>query len=421
MRKAVIVIGCSYGDEGKGLAAVYSAKRLGGRCLNILINGGAQRGHTVDLPDGRRHIFRHFGSASMVGAVSCADEDYMVNPMLFVQEQQELLLDFDLSPRLMVSGRCRVTLPWDMMLGQIIEENRGSARHGSCGCGIYETKLRFETTDWALRFGELVSLSADEFIKYCRRVAEEYLPARLQALGVTPGPAWEPILKDEGIFLNFWEDVCTMRSSTEIYFDWKKAAEPFDTLVFEAGQGLALDAENIRDFPYLTPSRTTSLISARRIAALSGETDSEIFYVTRSYLTRHGPGPFPTECSKDSINPDMIDRTNVPNPHQLSLRYGMFDGESVLKRVRQDLETTRSVLPDVKSAVMVTHLNETSNRLTGAMCLEEFIASFDSFFLSDCPCFANIREEAVCKAGEAPAPSQPAQSKKHLENKGLFK
>ena len=385
MRKAVIVIGCSYGDEGKGLAVVSSAEKLKGNCLNILINGGAQRGHTVDLPDGRRHVFHHFGSASMRGAVSCADEDFIVNPMLFAAEQAELLRDFGLAPLLLISGQCRVTLPWDMMLGQIIEENRGKARFGSCGCGIQETRVRFLDTDWALRYGQLVCISEDEFRNYCRRVIREYLPERLRSLGMTAGPDWQQIIHDEGIISHTWEDLRNMRSSAEIFHDWKTTAETFDNLIFEAGQGLALDAENTRDFPYLTPSRTTSLISARRIAALSGMTDTEILYVTRSYLTRHGPGPFPTECPKERINADMEDRTNIPNPHQQSLRYGLFDGNAVLERVSADLEASRAVLPRVKTAVLVTHLNETGNILTGEMPLEEFTAAFDRAVLSDCP------------------------------------
>ena len=176
MRQAVIVIGCSYGDEGKGLAAAFSARRLGGKCLNVMINGGAQRGHTVDLPDGRRHIFHHFGSAALAGAVSCADEDYIVNPLLFAQEYHELEAEFALRPELWVSDGCRVSLPWDMMLGQIIEENRGAARHGSCGCGIFETRYRFEHTDWALRYGQLSQISEKEFYGYCRRVMREYVP-----------------------------------------------------------------------------------------------------------------------------------------------------------------------------------------------------------------------------------------------------
>ena len=131
MRKAIIVVGANYGDEGKGLAA-YAAAPAGEKCLNVMINGGPQRGHTVDLPDGRRHVFHHFGSAALKGAVSCADEDYMVNPALLREEYVELRKDFALTPRLLVHEKCRVTTPWDMMTGQIIEESRGRKRHGSC-------------------------------------------------------------------------------------------------------------------------------------------------------------------------------------------------------------------------------------------------------------------------------------------------
>ncbi len=148
---------------------------------------------------------------------------------------------------------------------------------------------------------------------------------------------------------------------------------------------MALDAENTADFPYLTPSRTTSRISAERIAALPGKTEAEILYVTRSYLTRHGAGPFPTECPRERIGKGIRDRTNVPNPHQQTLRYGFFDGQAVMKRVRADLEKTREVLPGAVPAVLVTHLNETGGGLKGDMRLEDLAARFDRTYLSDCP------------------------------------
>ena len=384
MKRAVIVIGSNYGDEGKGLAAAFSARRLGGTCLNILINGGAQRGHTVDLSDGRRHVFHHFGSASFSGAISCADPDFIVNPVLYMQESRALWDSFHLRPRLIVSDQCRVSLPWDMMLGQIIEENRGAARHGSCGCGIQETRLRFQNTDWALRFSRLARISKADFLAYCHRVIQDYLPERLRDLHMQANAEWQKVLTDENLLSRFWEDWQCMLAQTEVYSDWAKAAEPFDTLIFEAGQGLALDEKNEQDFPYLTPSRTTSLISARRIAALPGATDTEILYVTRAYLTRHGAGPLPTECPMEKINPEIIDFTNVYNPFQQGIRYGFFDGEAVLQRVTKDLAATRQVIPDAVSAVLVTHLNETEGRLAGDMQLPEFTASFDRAYLSDC-------------------------------------
>ena len=385
MRRAVIVIGSSYGDEGKGLAAYDACGDTGSRCLNVMINGGAQRGHTVDLPDGRRHVFHHFGSASLRGAVSCADEEYIVNPLLYGQELEELRKDFGITPRLAVSGRCRVSTPWDMMLGQIIEENRGAARHGSCGCGIYETILRFETTGWALRWNELQGLDEAGYEAYCSRIVTEYIPGRMKGLNMAVSREWQELLGNRGVIRNSWLDLQEMKACTENYTDWKQLAEPYELLVFEAGQGLALDAENRADFPHLTPSRTTSLASALRIAALPGKTETEIRYVTRSYLTRHGAGPLPTECPKEKINADMTDRTNVPNPHQQSLRYGLFDPEAVLARIRKDRETTRAVLPDASYAAVITHLNETGGKLACGMAPEEFATHFDRAYFSFSP------------------------------------
>ena len=385
MRKAVIVIGSSYGDEGKGLATAHFARELGTPCLNVLINGGAQRGHTVEFPDGRRHVFHHFGSATFAGGVSCADRDFIVNPLLYWDEREELAAQFSCVPRLLVSSACRVTLPWDMMLGQIIEENRGAARHGSCGCGILETRRRYEDTDWALPCGALAGMKADAFAAYCRRVAKEYLPARLNALGMSASEAWRAILDDERMIARFYEDLRAMLAEVELYDDWTIEAQKWPVLLFEAGQGLALDEFNQRDFPHLTPSRTTSLVSCQRLAALPGETEAKIVYVTRSYLTRHGAGPLPTECPVGEIGPDIVDRTNVPNPHQQSIRYGRFDGEAVLARVRADLEASRAVLPGVKSAALVTHLNETGDRLFGAMELQDYLAHFDERYVSHSP------------------------------------
>ena len=385
MRQAVIVIGCSYGDEGKGLAAAWAARRLQKPCLNILINGGAQRGHTVDLPDGRRHVFHHFGSVALQGAVSCADEDFIVNPLLFVRERSELEKDFGILPRLAVSDSCRVSTPWDMMLGQIIEENRGSKRHGSCGCGIQETRLRYLNTSWALRWGALKSLPEKDFRSYCRRIVEEYIPARLEELHMAAGPAWQDLLGRGDVAAAAWLDLRETADAAESYADWPALASAYPSLVFEAGQGLALDAENKADFPHLTPSRTTSLISARRISSLPGETQTEILYVSRSYLTRHGAGPLPAECPRERIHPDIMDRTNLPNPHQQSLRYAPFDGPAVLSRVQKDLAATRAVLPRAAAAVLVTHLNETGGRLWGNMHLPDFLSRFDRAYVSDCP------------------------------------
>ena len=97
--KVKVVIGSNYGDEGKGLATHYFSSQ-GGKTLNVLFNGGCQRGHTVEYKeddglttvfDPKRYIFHHFGSGICDKADTYFDQDFMVNPALFVWEYDNLI------------------------------------------------------------------------------------------------------------------------------------------------------------------------------------------------------------------------------------------------------------------------------------------------------------------------------------------
>lgn len=82
--------------------------------------------------------------------------------------------------------------------------------------------------------------------------------------------------------------------------------------------------------------------------------DVEVCYVSRTYMTRHGAGRFDTECSKDEINKDMIDLTNVPNPHQDSLRYGRLNLLDLKNRINADAD----MMADIRKSIAFTHCNE---------------------------------------------------------------
>ena len=88
-----VVVGANFGDEGKGLMTdcfCHQSSVKGEKCLVVLHNGGAQRGHTVVTPEGGRHVFHHFGSGTFVGADTYLSEDFILNPMVFRQEWEEL-------------------------------------------------------------------------------------------------------------------------------------------------------------------------------------------------------------------------------------------------------------------------------------------------------------------------------------------
>ena len=85
----------------------------------------------------------------------------------------------------------------------------------------------------------------------------------------------------------------------------------------------------------------------------------------------------------EEIDPAIVDLTNVPNPHQQTIRYAPLDAEGVLRRVDRDWEAAKKVLPRAVKAAVVTHLNETGGVLTGDMALKDFAGKFDRVYLSD--------------------------------------
>ena len=59
MHNIKVIIGASYGDEGKGLATDFFGAREEHKeeLINVLTNGGPQRGHTVELFQWRSVLF----------------------------------------------------------------------------------------------------------------------------------------------------------------------------------------------------------------------------------------------------------------------------------------------------------------------------------------------------------------------------
>ena len=181
MQEIKIIIGASYGDEGKGLAADYFGSRGSSDLVdlvNVLTNGGPQRGHTVEMPDGLRHVFKHFGAASFRGAASYFDRQFLVNPMEFVREYEELS-SIHKAPMVFMHPDCRFTTPWDMMVNQMLREKKGI--HNSCGYGIWETVLRYQR-GWGISFDTFAKMTRDDRLAYLRRIRDLYFYERIREI-----------------------------------------------------------------------------------------------------------------------------------------------------------------------------------------------------------------------------------------------
>ena len=358
MVAAKIVIGANFGDEGKGYMTDYfanEAKEQNKSCLVVCHNGGSQKGHTVVSPSGLRHVFHHFGSGNMTGADTYLSKDYIVNPITFNKEYEELKRK-GIVTKTFVHKDCLVTTPFDMLVNQIIEEHRDGNRHGSCGLGINETIVRSKAHTDGVTISGFLNYSLD-FKRYILDLyAYRYLPFRLEQLGVESIPIkWFDILsKKDNIIDNYIDDFYTMLDYIEIVDD--SILDKYEYVIFEGSQGLLLDQNNMEYFPHLTPSNT-GLTNPVNMIKNKDVTDIEVCYVTRTYMTRHGAGRFDSECSKDEINPNMVDLTNVPNEFQGTLRYGKLDLNDLKNRIEKDFDSNSKGL-DIKKSLAITHTNE---------------------------------------------------------------
>ena len=170
MQNIKVIIGASYGDEGKGLAADFfgAQEKEKNGAVNVLTNGGPQRGHTVELADGRRHVFKHFGAATFRGAAAYYAQQFLVNPMEFLREFDELS-GLYWAPEAYMHPQCRFTTPWDMLANQMLREMQGL--HNSCGFGIWETVLRYQR-GFGLSFESFTSMSREDRLRWLRQLRD---------------------------------------------------------------------------------------------------------------------------------------------------------------------------------------------------------------------------------------------------------
>jgi adenylosuccinate synthase len=327
---AKAVIGAGYGDEGKGLMTDYHAAL--GASVVIRSNGGAQAGHTVTTPSGIRHVFHHFGSGALADVPTHLSRFFVVNPIVFNEELVALVG----TRRTTVSPKAVVTTPYDMMINQIIEIQRGHGRHGSCGLGIGETEERSLHPEYRLQVSQLL-LPTETRRVLLRSIRDEWVPRRLQKLGVTDIPAgFQDVLRGDDVIERFFVDCAFFMGYTRVLEDRDLTGD----LLFEGAQGLLLD-QDYGAFPYVTRSNT-GLKNMVAIARETGIDEIAVTYATRSYVTRHGAGPFAHE-DVDMSWLEMIDLTNQPNEWQGTIRKAPLDIDILIAAVRHDISLAQGI------------------------------------------------------------------------------
>lgn len=349
-KTAKVIIGANFGDEGKGRMVDHFSDH---QTLVVRHNSGSQAGHTVTMGD-VRHVFHHFGSGSLKRAETYLSEFFVHNPINFGKELDDLA-KIGVTPVVHADPNARVTTHYEMIINHIVEAARGSDRHGSCGVGFHETVVR-DRDFCKIRLGA----DPSEFQQAIKKIRLEWLPKRLSDLGIDldnmgdVGQYWKGIIDNADILEVWLEELRFMKDHFNLVEPERLVGRK---IIFEGAQGLLLDQDNEKFFPHLTHSKT-GITNAAILAPRFGIDCLDPVYVTRTYMTRHGNGPFPTEIS----GMEFEDKTNVPNDFQGTIRFGHLDVDLMVETINNDMQKANQMIGH--PVIAVTCLDQTEEGLT---------------------------------------------------------
>ncbi|MEI7894522.1 MAG: adenylosuccinate synthetase [Myxococcales bacterium] len=359
MTHAVVVVDLGFGDSGKGLVTDSLVRSHAAHTV-VRFNGGAQAGHNVVTPDGRHHTFAQIGSGAFVeGVHTHLSRHVVVHPTALLVEAARLesVGVSNVLSRFSVSPEALVITPMHQAAGRLRELARGNLRHGSCGVGVGETvRDALRTGDDALRMLHLRQPLRRRLGRLQERLRGELDEVLRQVQGVACAEAEQRVLEDPGV-ADRWLDA--LRPLHGLAIDdgvLETRLRTTGAVVFEGAHGVLLD--EWRGFhPHTTWSTCTPQPALDLLSEHGFKGTVTRLGVLRTYATRHGPGPFPTEQSE--LARSLPEAHNGQGPWQGAMRAGPLD----LVLARYALQVSGSV-----DLLAVTHLDALERFQCWSMC-----------------------------------------------------
>ncbi|HBB95944.1 MAG TPA: adenylosuccinate synthase [Blastocatellia bacterium] len=278
----IAVIGAQWGDEGKGKIVDLLAERFD---VVVRYQGGHNAGHSVQI--GNQSFVLHLLPSGIVhqGKTCVLGNGMVIDPKAFFEEADRLMSQgITVTPeRVKVSSRAHLILPYHRALDHTSEERLGNEKVGTTLRGIgpaYEDKAGRR----GIRFAdalvpEVLRSRIERNLEDANRIIEAYGGQRLEA-----GPIIEetsavverlaPFICDTSHFLN-------------------QAAARGESILLEGAQATLLDVDH-GTYPFVTSSSTV-VGGALVGTGLAPKHLAGVLGIVRTYTTRVGEGPFPTE------------------------------------------------------------------------------------------------------------------------------
>ena len=278
----IAVIGAQWGDEGKGKIVDLLAERFD---VVVRYQGGHNAGHSVQIGD--KSFVLHLLPSGIVheGKTCVLGNGMVIDPKAFFEEADRLESQgIHITPdRVKVSSRAHLILPYHRALDHTSEERLGNEKVGTTLRGIgpaYEDKAGRRGIRVADALVPDVLLSRIERnLEDANRIIVAYGGEPLDADTIVMETAFlverlAPFITDTSHFLN-------------------QAAASGKTILLEGAQATLLDVDH-GTYPFVTSSSTV-VGGALVGTGLAPKRLNGVLGIVRTYTTRVGEGPFPTE------------------------------------------------------------------------------------------------------------------------------
>ena len=287
--RCVVVVGCQWGDEGKGKIVDVLAEQVDAVAR---YQGGANAGHTVHV-GAEEFILHQIPSGILHTGKRCLLGNGVVLDLVqFCEEYDKLLArGLELDGRIGVSLRAHLLLPYHRALDRAAED-QAAQKIGTTGRGIgpaYQEKvgrrgIRVADAFDDDRFRELVAEGLEASRRALPRLGEE----EAKALAEETERAVELRGRILGLAVDAGKEL-----DEGLEAGWR--------VLLEGAQGTALDLDH-GTYPFVTSSNTTAGFAATGSGIGPTRIDS-VLGVVKAYTTRVGEGPLPT-----GFDPEMDER-----------------------------------------------------------------------------------------------------------------
>jgi len=282
MAKTIVVIGAQWGDEGKGKIVDLLAERFD---IVARYQGGHNAGHSVQVGD--CSFVLHLLPSGIVhpGKTCVLGNGMVIDPKAFFQEAERLMEQgIEVSPsRVKISSRAHLILPYHRALDHTSEERLGNEKVGTTLRGIgpaYEDKAGRRGIRAAdALVPDVLRSRIERNLEDANRIIMAYGGQQLSADEIFAEMSHlterlSPFIADTTHYLNL-------------------AATDGKSILLEGAQATLLDVDH-GTYPFVTSSST---IAGGAIigTGLAPHRLTGVLGIVRTYTTRVGEGPFPTE------------------------------------------------------------------------------------------------------------------------------